>query len=139
MDGSPKQLLNAFKSSPRTVLLGTASLWEGIDVPGDALSLLVIARLPFSIPSDPIFAARSKQYEDPFNQYSLPQAVLKFKQGFGRLIRSKRDRGVMVVLDRRLSSKYYGPVFIQSLPQCTVKRGPMRLLPREINAWIGQT
>jgi len=139
VDGSPKQLLNAFKSSPRTVLLGTASLWEGIDVPGDALSLLVIARLPFNIPSDPLFAARSKQYDDPFNQYSLPQAVLKFKQGFGRLIRSRKDRGVMVVLDRRLSSKYYGPVFIQSLPQCTVKRGPLRLLPREIIAWLGQT
>ena len=139
VDGSPKQLLNAFKNSPRTVLLGTASLWEGIDVPGDALSLLVMARLPFSIPSDPLFSARSKQYDDPFNQYALPQAVLKFKQGFGRLIRSKRDRGVMVVLDRRLSSKYYGPAFLQSLPQCTVKRGPLRLLPREISAWLGQT
>jgi predicted DnaQ family exonuclease/DinG family helicase len=139
VDGSPKQLLNAFKSSPRTVLLGTASLWEGIDVPGEALSLLVIARLPFSIPSDPLFSARSKQYDDPFNQYALPQAVLKFKQGFGRLIRSKRDRGVIVVLDRRLTSKYYGSAFLQSLPQCTIKRGPLRLLPREIIAWLGQT
>jgi DNA polymerase-3 subunit epsilon/ATP-dependent DNA helicase DinG len=139
LDGSPKQLLNAFRSSPRTVLLGTASLWEGIDVPGEALSLLVMARLPFGIPTDPLFAARAKQYDDPFNQYALPQAVLKFKQGFGRLIRSRRDRGVMVVLDRRLSSKYYGPAFLRSLPQCNVKRGPLRLLPREISAWLGQT
>ena len=136
VDGSPKQLLNIFKKSPRTVLLGTASLWEGIDVPGDALSVLVMMRLPFNVPNDPIFSARSKMYEDPFNQYSLPQAVLRFKQGFGRLIRTKRDRGVMVVLDRRVTSKYYGRTFIESLPVCTVKQGALRFVSREVSGWL---
>ena len=123
MDGWGKELMERLKSNPRTVLLGTSSFWEGIDVVGDALSVLVIAKLPFSVPTDPVFSARSEGFEDPFLQYSVPQAILKFKQGFGRLIRSKSDRGVVAVLDRRVLSKRYGQSFLDSLPDCTVKMG----------------
>ena len=105
IDGSPKQLLQVLRENPRTVLLGTASFWEGVDVVGEALSLLIMARLPFTVPTDPVFVARSDLFDDPFDQYALPQAVLRFKQGFGRLIRRKTDRGVVVVLDRRIRSK----------------------------------
>jgi DNA polymerase-3 subunit epsilon/ATP-dependent DNA helicase DinG len=136
IDGSRKQLLERFKSNPRTVLLGTSSFWEGIDVVGDALSVLVIAKLPFSVPTDPVFAARSEGFEDPFLQYSVPQAILKFKQGFGRLIRSKSDRGVVAVLDRRVLSKRYGQSFLDSLPDCTVKIGLTANLPDAVADWL---
>ncbi|MFQ6020108.1 MAG: ATP-dependent DNA helicase, partial [Dehalococcoidia bacterium] len=116
IDGRPSRLLQALRTNPRTVLLGTASFWEGVDVAGEALSLLVIARLPFSVPTEPVFAARSALYDDPFHQYALPQAVLRFKQGFGRLIRTKYDRGVVAVLDRRIVSKRYGSAFLDALP-----------------------
>ncbi len=139
IDGSRKQLLERFKSNPRTVLLGTSSFWEGIDVVGDALSVLVIAKLPFAVPTDPVFAARSEGFEDPFNQYSVPQAILKFKQGFGRLIRSKSDRGVVAVLDRRLQSKRYGQAFLNSLPDCTIKYGPTANMPADIAEWLGNS
>ena len=90
MDGSSRaRLLETFKSGRPCVLLGTSSFWEGVDVVGEALSCLIIARLPFAPPTDPIVEARSEQFDDPFNQYSLPHAILRFRQGFGRLIRSK--------------------------------------------------
>jgi predicted DnaQ family exonuclease/DinG family helicase len=136
LDGSPRQLLQSLKSNPQSVLLGTASLWEGIDVVGEALSVLVMARLPFSVPTDPIFMARSELFNDPFNEYALPQAVLRFKQGFGRLIRSRSDRGAIVVLDRRIKSKYYGTAFLDSVPLCTAISGPARQLPGEVVAWL---
>jgi len=136
IDGTPKQLLETFKANPRAVLLGTSSFWEGVDVVGEALSVLVLARLPFSVPSDPVFVARSQLFDDPFNHYTVPQAVLRFKQGFGRLIRSKSDRGVIVVLDRRIKTKFYGSAFLGSLPLCVVKSGPLRNLAREVLAWL---
>jgi DNA polymerase-3 subunit epsilon/ATP-dependent DNA helicase DinG len=136
IDGSTKNLLETFKTNLRTVLLGTSSFWEGIDVVGEALSVLIMARLPFSVPTDPVFAARAELFEEPFKEYAIPQAVLRFKQGFGRLIRSKSDRGVIVVLDRRIKAKSYGAAFLGSLPPCTVKSGPARHLPREVAAWL---
>jgi len=138
IDGTPKQLLETFRAHPRTVLLGTSSFWEGVDVVGEGLSILVLARLPFSVPSDPVFVARSQLFDDPFNQYAIPQAVLRFKQGFGRLIRSKSDRGVIVVLDRRIKTKFYGSAFLGSLPLCVVRGGPLRNLAREVLAWLGE-
>lgn len=129
IDGSRRALLERFKDSPRTVLLGTTSFWEGVDVVGDALSVLVIAKLPFSVPTDPIFAARSEQFSDPFAQYAVPQSILRFKQGFGRLIRSREDRGIVVVLDRRLLTKKYGQQFLHSLPNTKVRTGPLKQLP----------
>lgn len=129
LDGSRRALLQRFKEFPNTVLLGTTSFWEGVDVVGDALSLLVIAKLPFSVPNDPVFAARSEQFKDAFSEFSVPQAILRFKQGFGRLIRSRSDRGVIAVLDRRLLTKKYGQTFLDSLPHTTVRAGSMKHLP----------
>ncbi len=136
MDGPPKSLLNALRENHRTVILGTSSFWEGVDVAGEALSLLVIARLPFAVPTDPVFMARSELHEDPFNEYALPQAVIRFKQGFGRLIRRKTDRGVVVVMDRRLRSKTYGSSFLRSVPPCTVEDLPLRELGPATAAWL---
>ena len=129
IDGSRRALLARFKEFPRTVLLGTTSFWEGVDVVGDALSVLVIAKLPFSVPTDPVFAARSERFADPFNEYGVPQAILRFKQGFGRLIRSREDRGVVAVLDKRLLTKKYGQAFLSSLPHTMVRTGPVKQLP----------
>jgi DNA polymerase-3 subunit epsilon/ATP-dependent DNA helicase DinG len=105
-------------------------------VPGQALSVLAIVKLPFDVPSDPIVAARSETFEDPFNQYSLPEAILRFRQGFGRLIRTQFDRGVVAILDRRILTKRYGQAFRDSLPSCTVKAGPLASLPRTAAQWL---
>ena len=136
IDGTPNQILNDFKANSNAVLLGTSSFWEGVDIAGETLSLLILARLPFSVPSEPIFAGRAELYDDPFNQYAVPQAILRFKQGFGRLIRRKTDRGVVVILDRRVHSKGYGPAFLNSIPVCTRKSGPLMNMPQEISAWL---
>ena len=116
--------------------MGTRSFWEGVDVVGSALSVLVIARLPFSVPDDPIFAARSETFDNPFAEYAIPETILRFRQGFGRLIRTKTDRGVVVVLDRRVLTKSYGPMFLNSLPECTRMRGPLALLPQAAKRWL---
>ncbi|HEY5640527.1 MAG TPA: helicase C-terminal domain-containing protein [Dehalococcoidia bacterium] len=136
IDGSPRQLVRALQGNTKTVVLGTSSFWEGVDIPGDALSLLVMARLPFAVPTDPVFAARSELYDDPFNEYALPQAVIRFKQGFGRLIRTKTDRGVLVVLDQRIITKQYGSAFLQSLPGCTVRQAAMREMAGHVGQWL---
>ena len=133
---SPHTLLETFRSTERAVLLGTRSFWEGVDVPGEALSVLVIVKLPFDVPSDPIVAARSESFEDPFNQYSLPEAILRFRQGFGRLIRTQQDRGVVVIFDRRLVSKSYGQIFLNSLPNCTTRKGTLNQLPAVAARWL---
>jgi DNA polymerase-3 subunit epsilon/ATP-dependent DNA helicase DinG len=136
IDGSPRQLVRALQANPDTVILGTSSFWEGVDIAGDALSLIIMARLPFNVPTEPVFAARSALYDDPFNQYGLPQAVLRFKQGFGRLIRTKTDRGVLVVLDRRITSKTYGTAFTESLPPCTFRQALLREMPAFVEGWL---
>jgi DNA polymerase-3 subunit epsilon/ATP-dependent DNA helicase DinG len=136
VDGSPRQMLAALRENPRTVLLGTASFWEGVDVVGEALSLLVIARLPFAVPTDPIYQARSALYDEPFEQYAVPNAILRFRQGFGRLIRSKTDRGVLLVLDRRLRARAYGDTFLRSLPRCTLRDLASREVAGAIEEWL---
>ncbi len=136
--GSRHQLLDTFKNSSRTVLLGTRSFWEGVDVVGPALSALVLVRLPFAVPNDPIVAARSETFDDPFYNYQVPDAILRFRQGFGRLIRSKTDRGIVVVLDKRLTTKGYGKLFLESLPECTVHKGPLMNLPATARMWVEQ-
>jgi ATP-dependent DNA helicase DinG len=136
-DGTSRQsLLDGFKTTEKAVLLGTRSFWEGVDVPGQSLSGLLIARLPFPVPSDPVFAARSETYDNPFNQYTIPEAVLRFRQGFGRLIRRKTDRGVVVVMDRRITSKNYGAAFLHALPDCTIKRATLAELPLATQDWL---
>jgi DNA polymerase-3 subunit epsilon/ATP-dependent DNA helicase DinG len=107
-----------------------------VDVAGEALSLLVIVRLPFAVPTDPIYQARSALYDEPFDQYALPQAVLRFRQGFGRLIRTKTDRGVLLVLDGRVRGRRYGEAFLRSLPRCTLREVLSREVPGEIQTWL---
>lgn len=135
-DGSPQQLVERLRREESVAVLGTASFWEGVDVAGEALSLLVIARLPFNVPTDPVFAARSEAFEDAFAGYAVPQAVLRFKQGFGRLIRTSQDRGVCAVLDRRILTKRYGATFLHSLPECTVEVGSRLDLPEAAGRWL---
>jgi DNA polymerase-3 subunit epsilon/ATP-dependent DNA helicase DinG len=135
---SPHTLLETFRTTERAVLLGTRAFWEGVDIPGEALSVLVIAKLPFDVPSDPIVAARSETFDDPFSQYSLPEAILRFRQGFGRLIRTQFDHGVVAVLDRRVLSKKYGRLFLDSLPPCTVQAGPLAELAKATRRWLNQ-
>lgn len=136
VDGSPKQLTEQLRNNHRTLILGTSSFWEGVDIRGEALSMLMIARLPFGVPSDPVFRARSEQYDDPFGQYSLPAAILKFRQGFGRLIRDKDDRGVVALLDRRVWEKRYGKQFIDSLPSCTRLKAPADVVAAHARDWL---
>ena len=133
---SANTLLENFRETEKAVLLGTRSFWEGVDVAGEALSVLAIVKLPFDVPSDPIVAARSETFEDPFNEYSLPEAILRFRQGFGRLIRTQTDRGVVAILDKRVITKRYGRAFLESLPACTVKQGPLADLPRTAAQWL---
>ena len=137
IDGGFRQLVERLRTNRGTVLLGTSSYWEGVDVVGEALSLVVIVKLPFPVPSDPVFEARCELSADPFNELSVPIAVLKFKQGFGRLIRSATDRGVCVVLDPRVVSRRYGQSFLHSLPPCQVDVNSRHDLPRAAAAWLG--
>ena len=134
--GSRDALLESFKNADRAVLMGTRSFWEGVDIPGDDLSALIIARLPFAVPSDPVFSARSEAYSNAFQEYAVPEAVLRLRQGFGRLIRSRGDRGVVAIFDSRVINKRYGGDFLESLPECTVRYGALGNLPQVAKAWI---
>jgi predicted DnaQ family exonuclease/DinG family helicase len=133
---SRAQLLENFSTGDRRVLLGTRSFWEGVNVPGDPLSCLAIVKLPFDVPSDPVFAARSETFEQPFLEYAVPGTILRFLQGFGRLIRTRADRGIVAIFDRRLLTKSYGQLFIDSLPDPTVRQGSITLLPQAAADWL---
>ena len=126
-EGSRAALVASFKVTPNAVLLGTASFWHGVDVPGAALSLVVVDKLPFDVPSDPLVSARIDEIRreggDPFREYQTPLAVLELKQGLGRLLRSRSDRGILAVLDPRLTTRSYGRRFLGSLPPYPVVRG----------------
>ena len=117
-------MLERFKQDPRSVLFGTESFWQGVDVPGDALQNVIITRLPFSVPDHPLLEARVERIREqggnPFVEYQVPEAVIKLRQGFGRLIRSQEDTGQVVILDPRIRTKPYGRTFLASLPQCQV-------------------
>lgn len=124
-DGMPRsRMLNAFRTTPRSVLFGTETFWTGVDVPGDALSNVIIVKLPFSVPNEPMIEARIERIRErggnPFMEYQVPEAVLKFRQGIGRLIRTRTDTGIIVVLDPRVTGKPYGRRFLDALPECEV-------------------
>jgi len=137
IDGSRRALLERFAKG-RTVLLGTQSFWEGIDLPGEMLECVVIARLPFAVPDDPLVQGRSERYEDPFREFHLPQAALRLRQGFGRLIRTKTDRGAVVLLDRRVLLRDYGGELLASLPDARVRRVPMTEVATTVAQFVGR-
>lgn len=136
VDGSPQQLMTRFAEEPNSVLLGTASFWEGVDLPSGLLKALVLTRLPFQVPTDPVVKARSDQYDDPFSQYSVPQAVLRFRQGFGRLIRNKEDTGTVVIMDNRITGRGYGQSFLRSIPPCTLTPSSIATVGQLAARWI---
>ena len=140
ISGTPHRLVRRMREEDRpVVLLGTSSLWEGIDIQGDRLQALIMTRLPFEVPTDPIFAARSETYGDSyaaFMEYSIPRAVIRFRQGFGRLIRSSTDRGVFVVLDSRILNRNYGKRFIAGLPDTSMKTCSMNEIGENTKTWL---
>lgn len=138
--GDRHQLLECFRKDEHSVLFATSSFWEGVDVQGASLSCVILSKLPFRVPSEPIERARCEwlrlREKDPFRDYSLPLAILKFKQGFGRLIRSKTDRGAVFILDRRVVSKAYGQTFLRSLPPCHVHRESGSALIEKLETFV---
>lgn len=138
--GSRSRLTKNFRQFGKAILLGTSSFWEGVDFPGDELTALMIVRLPFASPDEPIVAARCQMLErsgkNAFYHYSLPEAILRFKQGFGRLIRNEADRGILFVLDNRIVSTRYGKDFLESIPDLEIEKKPMHLLTHSIEDWI---
>jgi len=138
IDGQRRQLLKAFEEAERPLLLGTASFWEGIDVPGERLSCVVMVRLPFPVPTEPVYAARAEQVRDGFAQLALPQAALRLKQGFGRLIRRSTDRGAVVILDNRILGRDYGKAFLDVLPPASRFVGPSAEIADRVGDWLGR-
>jgi ATP-dependent DNA helicase DinG len=138
--GSRTRLTRNFQRYDKALLLGTSSFWEGVDIPGEDLSCLVIVRLPFSPPDDPLTEAKCQLIEksggNSFSEYSLPEAVLRFKQGFGRLIRTENDRGIIVVFDKRIVTTKYGKAFLKSIPTVPINRGKMDDLVEIIHSWL---
>jgi predicted DnaQ family exonuclease/DinG family helicase len=136
IDGQRRHLLKSFEEADRPLLLGTASFWEGIDVPGERLSCVIMVRLPFPVPTEPVYAARAEQVRDAFAQLALPQAALRLKQGFGRLIRRSTDRGAVVILDNRILGKDYGKAFLDVLPPASRFVGPADEIAEQVGGWL---
>lgn len=134
------KLLDAFKNENESVLFATDSFWQGVDIPGESLSQVIIVKLPFTVPNDPVFVARSEAIEkrggNSFMELSVPEAVIKYRQGIGRLIRTGTDKGVVVVLDRRIYEKRYGSIFTASMPECEKLYEPLSEITKRVNNFI---
>ena len=141
LSGSRSRLATRFTDTPGAILLGLDSFWEGVDFPGEALELLVIPKLPFLVPDEPLVAARCQRLrgigEEPFSAYVLPEAVLRLRQGFGRLLRRPQDRGAVVLLDARLETREYGGEFLESLPVPSRVFDETASLVQHVVEWLG--
>ncbi|MGG0822859.1 ATP-dependent DNA helicase DinG [Paenibacillus turicensis] len=139
-NGSRNKLTRRFQHDAASVLLGTNSFWEGVDIPGEALTSLAIVRLPFQPPNHPMVEAKSerlkREKKNPFMKLSVPQAVIRFKQGFGRLVRSSQDRGIVIVYDTRILESYYGKHFLYSLPGPKMEHMPLSQMTPRISQWL---
>lgn len=139
-DEPRNRLLRKFQTTAQAVLMGMDSFWEGVDIPGPQLSNVIIMRLPFRVPTEPFFQAQwealAQEGKDPFAHLSLPEAVIKFKQGFGRLIRSQTDRGLVVILDQRIKTRRYGQVFLSSIPGGKIVSAPLMEVPVLVEKWL---
>lgn len=137
--GSRMKMIKSFRKFPKSILFGTNSFWEGVDVPGDELAAVVVVRLPFTSPDDPVFKMKSQEMQiagkNAFQQLSLPEAIIRFKQGFGRLVRSSQDRGAFIVLDRRIERKSYGKQFMRALPDIETKNLPLDNMVNDLEHW----
>lgn len=138
--GSTQRLIQQFKRTDKAILLGTTSFWEGLDIPGEALSCLAIVRLPFVSPEDPYMKAQMKRYkaqgENAFRKYALPQAILRFRQGFGRLMRHENDRGIIIVFDQRIDKTDFGQAFLQSIPTVDMMQGNRTEILPAVAQWL---
>ena len=134
------KLLDAFRNENESVLFATDSFWQGVDIPGESLSQVIIVKLPFTVPNDPVFVARSEAIEkrggNSFMELSVPEAVIKYRQGIGRLIRTSSDKGIVVVLDRRIYEKRYGSIFTASMPECEKIYEPLADITKRVNNFI---
>lgn len=137
--GSKMRMLRTFQRFPKAILFGTTTFWEGIDVPGDALSTILLVRLPFTSPDDPYFKQKAdqltKQGRNAFTQYALPEAIIRFRQGFGRLIRSPEEKGAFIILDRRIETKSYGKDFLDAIPQVPKKQVSIETMVDTLETW----
>ncbi|MYB21900.1 MAG: DEAD/DEAH box helicase [Chloroflexi bacterium] len=135
-DGSAAAVVEALRRDSRSVLFGVNALWTGVDVPGDALSLLIVTRLPFAPPYDPVLHARGEQYENEFMQFTLPAAILQFRQGVGRLVRTQSDIGAIALLDGRIVSRRYGQQFIKAMPPAPLRQIPSAAVANELREFL---
>ena len=135
IDGQPYQLVRKFQDNPKSILLGTSSFWKGIDITDNMLQCVIMTRLPFLVPNDPILLANTMHNDDVFGTYQLPTAILKFRQGFGRLIRGINDNGIFLVLDSRIANKSYGSFFINSIEETNLEIIPSNELEDKVRKW----
>ena len=136
IDGNLNQILSSIDNHENFIIMGTNTLWEGIDIPDSKLKSVIITRLPFRPPGDPINTAKAAKLKNPFRELALPQAIIRFRQGFGRLIRNEKGKGSVFVLDSRIVNQQYGNFFINSIPECSIKRVATSEVFNLINEWI---
>jgi Rad3-related DNA helicase len=140
VEGSRSHILRRFQDDVHSVLFGTDSFWEGVDVPGESLEVVVMVRLPFAVPTEPIVQAQMEEIEkagkNPFLEFSVPEAAIKLRQGAGRLIRRRNDKGAVIILDNRITTTRYGATFKRSLPGRTMRADSLPMLVQNLKQWF---